>query len=128
MADSHRKQLAALTDEIVACRMCTRLVDWREKIGKEKRASYKDWDYWAKESKYWIGNIEGKINGWCLREHIYGILVQVDVLDQESKQYFARPHPKKVYQEVSALVKDDRWSEAARKICEPQGLRVCEPR
>jgi uracil-DNA glycosylase family 4 len=46
--DSHRTQLAALTDEIVACRMCTRLVGWREKIGKEKRASYKDWEYWAK--------------------------------------------------------------------------------
>ncbi|MCS5656779.1 MAG: uracil-DNA glycosylase [Dehalococcoidia bacterium] len=28
--------------------MCTRLVDWREKIGDEKRASYRDWDYWAK--------------------------------------------------------------------------------
>ncbi|MAF39384.1 MAG: uracil-DNA glycosylase, partial [Chloroflexi bacterium] len=40
MEDSHRKQLASLTDEIVACRMCTRLVDWREKIGQEKRASY----------------------------------------------------------------------------------------
>ncbi|MDA1128959.1 MAG: uracil-DNA glycosylase [Chloroflexi bacterium] len=48
MVDSHRKQLTALTDEIVACRMCTRLVDWREKIGAEKRAAYRDWDYWAK--------------------------------------------------------------------------------
>ena len=48
MADSHKQQLATLTEEIVACRMCTRLVDWREKIGREKRASYKDWDYWAK--------------------------------------------------------------------------------
>ena len=48
MADVHIAKLAALTEEIVACRMCTRLVDWREKIGKEKRASYKDWDYWAK--------------------------------------------------------------------------------
>lgn len=48
MADSHKKQLKALTDEIVACRMCTRLVNWREKIGREKRASYRDWDYWAK--------------------------------------------------------------------------------
>ena len=48
MVESHRKQLAALTDEIVACRMCTRLVAWREKIGNEKRAAYKDWDYWAK--------------------------------------------------------------------------------
>ena len=48
MADVHIEKLAALTEEIVTCRMCTRLVDWREKIGKEKRASYKDWDYWAK--------------------------------------------------------------------------------
>ena len=48
VADSYRKQLEALTDEIVACRMCTRLVDWREKVGAEKRASYKNWDYWAR--------------------------------------------------------------------------------
>ena len=48
MVDKHRKQLAALTDEIVACRKCTRLVDWREKVGGEKRAAYRDWDYWAK--------------------------------------------------------------------------------
>ena len=48
MVDSHREKLAAITDEIIACRMCTRLVDWREKIGSEKRASYRDWDYWAK--------------------------------------------------------------------------------
>ena len=48
MADSHKIQLEALTGEIIACKMCTRLVAWREKIGKEKRASYKDWEYWAK--------------------------------------------------------------------------------
>ena len=48
MVDSHQKQLAALADEIEACRMCTRLVAWREKIGAEKRAAYRDWDYWAK--------------------------------------------------------------------------------
>ena len=48
MVDSHRKQLAALTEEIVACRLCPRLVEWREKIGGEKRAAYRDWDYWAK--------------------------------------------------------------------------------
>ena len=32
-------------------------------------------DYHAKELKYWIGNIEQRHNGWCYREHIYGILV-----------------------------------------------------
>ena len=48
MVDSHRRDLAALTEEIVACRLCPRLVEWREKVGLEKRAAYQDWDYWAK--------------------------------------------------------------------------------
>ena len=46
--NKHKTELEALTGEIIACRMCARLVAWREKIGKEKRASYKDWEYWAK--------------------------------------------------------------------------------
>ena len=48
MENKHKTELEALTGEIIACRMCARLVAWREKIGKEKRASYKDWEYWAK--------------------------------------------------------------------------------
>jgi len=48
LVSKHEKELGALTREIVACRVCSRLVDWREKIGDQKRASYKDWDYWAK--------------------------------------------------------------------------------
>tara|TARA_B100001123_G_scaffold134159_2_gene155715 strand:- start:4974 stop:5669 length:696 start_codon:yes stop_codon:yes gene_type:complete len=48
LVSKHEKELGALTREIIACRVCSRLVDWREKIGEQKRASYKDWDYWAK--------------------------------------------------------------------------------
>tara|TARA_Y100000588_G_scaffold731_2_gene977 strand:+ start:753 stop:1448 length:696 start_codon:yes stop_codon:yes gene_type:complete len=48
LVSNHEKELGALTREIIACRVCSRLVDWREKIGEQKRASYKDWDYWAK--------------------------------------------------------------------------------
>jgi uracil-DNA glycosylase family 4 len=40
--------LAALTEEIVACRACPRLVAWREQVGREKRASFATEDYWAK--------------------------------------------------------------------------------
>ena len=40
--------LADLTGEIVACRQCSRLVEYREHIGRVKRASYADWEYWAK--------------------------------------------------------------------------------
>ena len=40
--------LRRLTGEIIACRRCPRLVEHRERIGETKRASYKDWDYWAR--------------------------------------------------------------------------------
>ena len=40
--------LEELTDEIVACRLCPRLVEHRERIGETKRASYAEWDYWAR--------------------------------------------------------------------------------
>ena len=40
--------LQELTGEIVSCRRCPRLVEHRERIGETKRASYRDWDYWAK--------------------------------------------------------------------------------
>ncbi len=42
------RKLELLTNEIVACRQCKRLVRWREKTAREKRASYRDWTYWGK--------------------------------------------------------------------------------
>jgi uracil-DNA glycosylase family 4 len=40
--------LAALQAEIVECRRCPRLVAWREAVAREKRAAYRDWDYWGR--------------------------------------------------------------------------------
>ena len=40
--------LAALNKEIIACRKCPRLVEWREEISRTKRKAYVDWDYWGK--------------------------------------------------------------------------------
>ena len=40
--------LTVLNKEVVACRQCPRLVEYREKIGREKRRAYLDWTYWAK--------------------------------------------------------------------------------
>ncbi len=36
-----------LNDEIVSCRLCPRLVAWREQVAREKRRAYRDWDYWG---------------------------------------------------------------------------------
>jgi uracil-DNA glycosylase len=40
--------LAALEREIVECRRCPRLVEWREQVAREKRAAFRDWDYWGR--------------------------------------------------------------------------------
>ncbi|HEX6312260.1 MAG TPA: uracil-DNA glycosylase [Acidimicrobiia bacterium] len=44
----HPKRLAALTREITSCRACPRLVDWRERVAREKRAAFRDEDYWGR--------------------------------------------------------------------------------
>jgi len=41
-------ELAALEREIVECRRCPRLVEWREQVAREKRAAFRDWDYWGR--------------------------------------------------------------------------------
>jgi uracil-DNA glycosylase family 4 len=40
--------LHVLQDELTACRRCARLVEWRERVGVEKRKSFRDQDYWAR--------------------------------------------------------------------------------
>ncbi len=41
-------ELRALTREIVDCRACPRLVDWRERVATEKRAAFADESYWGR--------------------------------------------------------------------------------
>jgi uracil-DNA glycosylase family 4 len=43
-----RAALVALTDEIVACRRCPRLVEWRERVAREKVARFRDDPYWGR--------------------------------------------------------------------------------
>ena len=42
------EDLAALEREVVSCRACPRLVEWRERVAREKRAAYSDWEYWGR--------------------------------------------------------------------------------
>jgi uracil-DNA glycosylase family 4 len=43
-----RAALAQLEQEIVSCFACPRLVEWRELVAREKRASFADWTYWGR--------------------------------------------------------------------------------
>jgi len=44
MADA----LAVLNRQVISCVRCPRLVEYRERIGREKRRAYLEHDYWAK--------------------------------------------------------------------------------
>lgn len=37
-----------LAEELADCRRCDRLVSWREEVAREKRASFRDEDYWGR--------------------------------------------------------------------------------
>jgi uracil-DNA glycosylase len=41
-------RLQVLQDELTACRRCERLVEWRERVGAEKRKAFRDEEYWAR--------------------------------------------------------------------------------
>ena len=40
--------LHVLNQEVILCRRCPRLVEYRETVGREKRRAYLDHEYWAK--------------------------------------------------------------------------------
>ena len=41
-------ELEKLNKEIIACRKCPRLVEWREEVARVKRKAYMDKEYWGK--------------------------------------------------------------------------------
>jgi len=40
--------VSSLQQTITSCRLCPRLVSFREKVAATKRAAYRDWEYWGK--------------------------------------------------------------------------------
>ena len=45
--------LIQLKQEVVACKLCPRLITYCKKVGREKRRAYMDWEYWAKPVPGW---------------------------------------------------------------------------
>ena len=74
-------------------------------------------DMFTHEKKYWIGNMQGRKNGWCFREHLHGIVMEILVTLGEPGVYGYRPHPQPIYSRVKELLSDGHWREA-EKMCE----------
>lgn len=43
-----KQTLEALNRKIITCKKCERLVEFRERVAKDKRKQYEDFDYWGK--------------------------------------------------------------------------------
>jgi len=52
--------LIRLNHEIVNCKRCPRLVEWRETVAAQKKKAYLEWDYWGKPVPG-FGDIHGRI-------------------------------------------------------------------
>lgn len=46
--------------EIVQCRRCPRLTEYRERIAREKKREFRDWDYWGKPVPS-LGNADARL-------------------------------------------------------------------
>jgi uracil-DNA glycosylase family 4 len=49
-----------INSKLISCKLCPRLVRWREKIALEKTARFKNWEYWGKPVPG-FGDKRGKI-------------------------------------------------------------------
>ena len=43
-----QKVLRIIAEEVSACRKCPRLVKYREKVAREKRRAFREWEYWGR--------------------------------------------------------------------------------
>jgi uracil-DNA glycosylase family 4 len=47
-SSSSLPKLEELQRRVTACQLCPRLVEYREKVAREKRRMFRDWEYWGK--------------------------------------------------------------------------------
>jgi uracil-DNA glycosylase family 4 len=45
---SQKDNLEIISTEVIVCRRCPRLVAWREQLGRDRKKSYRDQEYWSK--------------------------------------------------------------------------------
>jgi uracil-DNA glycosylase len=48
-----RDSLEGIRDDVVICRLCPRLVEWRERVAREKVARFADQEYWGRPVPGW---------------------------------------------------------------------------
>jgi len=59
--DERCQAFAVLNERVTRCRRCPRLVGWRERVAREKRAAYSDQTYWGRPAPGF-----GDVDAWLL--------------------------------------------------------------
>ncbi|QNP73310.1 uracil-DNA glycosylase [Streptomyces roseirectus] len=47
-SDAAAQALVDLDTRVAGCRLCPRLVEWREEVARVKRAAFAEWEYWGR--------------------------------------------------------------------------------
>ena len=59
--------MSEIERRVVSCRRCPRLVEWRERVAREKRAAFRDEDYWGRPVPG-LGPADARIADACIAD------------------------------------------------------------
>ena len=65
------RQLKILEQEVISCRRCARLVEYREKVAREKRRAFREWESWGRPVPG-FGDPNAKLFIWGLAPGAHG--------------------------------------------------------